>query len=198
MRTHCAVYVHAHVHCMHRRGSGPSASPQLHRCALHISPCSRSAGIVAAPGVATLCGRTLSAHTPRGWVGGDGPAFPPPSRVRYSDPAVKEYKLNIERNNGRAAMMGIIGMMIHEKLTGKPFVCPHQKTPRNALWGGHISRTRVGPIICDLHPRSISIDARKFADGVVASCEAPGYKTRDDGMCSVVCLTLTVLVDRQR
>ena len=40
--------------------------------------------------------------------------------VRYSDPAVKEYKLNAERNNGRAAMMGIIGMMIHESLTGNP------------------------------------------------------------------------------
>ena len=40
--------------------------------------------------------------------------------VRYSDPAVKEYKLNAERNNGRAAMMGIIGMMIHEGLTGNP------------------------------------------------------------------------------
>jgi light-harvesting complex I chlorophyll a/b binding protein 1 len=40
--------------------------------------------------------------------------------VRYSDPAVREYKLNAERNNGRAAMMGIIGMMIHEGLTGNP------------------------------------------------------------------------------
>merc|ERR1719229_760958 len=38
--------------------------------------------------------------------------------VRYSDPAVKEFKLNAERNNGRAAMMGIIGMLIHESLTG--------------------------------------------------------------------------------
>ena len=36
--------------------------------------------------------------------------------VRYSDPAVKEYKLNAERNNGRAAMMGIIGMMTHNAL----------------------------------------------------------------------------------
>jgi len=40
--------------------------------------------------------------------------------VRYKDPAVKEFKLNAERNNGRAAMMGIIGMMIHESLTGNP------------------------------------------------------------------------------
>jgi len=40
--------------------------------------------------------------------------------VRYSDPAEKEFKLNAERNNGRAAMMGIVGMVIHENLTGNP------------------------------------------------------------------------------
>jgi len=40
--------------------------------------------------------------------------------VRYSDPSVKEWKLNAERNNGRGAMMGIIGCMIHEGLTGNP------------------------------------------------------------------------------
>jgi len=40
--------------------------------------------------------------------------------VRYSDPKVKEFKLNAERNNGRAAMMGIVGMVIHEVLTGNP------------------------------------------------------------------------------
>ncbi len=43
--------------------------------------------------------------------------------VRYADVpgfSGKEFKLNAERNNGRAAMMGIIGMMIHEGLTGNP------------------------------------------------------------------------------
>ena len=32
----------------------------------------------------------------------------------------KTWKLNAERNNGRAAMMGITGMFIHELLTGNP------------------------------------------------------------------------------
>ena len=43
--------------------------------------------------------------------------------VRYEDIpgfAGKEWKLNAERNNGRGAMMGITGMLIHESLTGNP------------------------------------------------------------------------------
>merc|ERR1719296_415190 len=43
--------------------------------------------------------------------------------VRYEDKpgfSGKEFKLNAERNNGRAAMMGILGMLIHESLTGNP------------------------------------------------------------------------------
>merc|ERR1719329_379655 len=55
---------------------------------------------------------------------GDG-TFVQPGKiwVRYDDTpgfSGKEFKLNAERNNGRAAMMGIAGMTIHEALTGNP------------------------------------------------------------------------------
>jgi len=38
------------------------------------------------------------------------------SWVRYDDPEVKAFKLNAERQNGRAAMLGITGCLIHELL----------------------------------------------------------------------------------
>uniref|UniRef100_A0A6T5XZA6 Fucoxanthin-chlorophyll a/c light-harvesting protein n=1 Tax=Thalassionema nitzschioides TaxID=33649 RepID=A0A6T5XZA6_9STRA len=43
---------------------------------------------------------------------------------------VKMQKRSIELNNGRAAQMGILGLMVHEKLTGEPYVI-------NSLLGYH-------------------------------------------------------------
>jgi len=44
-----------------------------------------------------------------GDIGGD-------SWVRYDDEETKTFKLNVERQNGRAAMLGITGCLIHELL----------------------------------------------------------------------------------
>ncbi len=40
--------------------------------------------------------------------------------VRYDDPETKTFKLNAERQNGRAAMMGITGCLLHELLGVDP------------------------------------------------------------------------------
>merc|ERR1719240_2197883 len=44
-----------------------------------------------------------------GDIGGD-------AWVRYDDPEAKTFKLNVERQNGRAAMLGITGIILHELL----------------------------------------------------------------------------------
>jgi hypothetical protein len=54
----------------------------------------------------------FEADDPSGEVGDiGGPAW-----VRYDDKATKSFKLNVERQNGRAAMLGITGCLIHELL----------------------------------------------------------------------------------
>ena len=50
-----------------------------------------------------------SAGKEPGDIGGEG-------WVRYDDPETKTFKLNAERQNGRAAMLGITGCLIHELL----------------------------------------------------------------------------------
>ena len=50
------------------------------------------------------------------------------SWVRYDDPEVKAFKLNAERQNGRAAMLGITGCLIHE-LLGVDALYPTAVTP---------------------------------------------------------------------
>merc|ERR1719409_1706702 len=42
-----------------------------------------------------------------GDIGGD-------AWVRYDDPETKTFKLNVERQNGRAAMLGVFGCILHE------------------------------------------------------------------------------------
>merc|ERR1719487_2128735 len=73
--------------------------------------------------------------------------------VRYEDTpgfSGKEWKLNAERNNGRAAMMGILGMLIHEGLTGNPvWPIPVPPQPVLELAGDDIEKgpARVGSFV---------------------------------------------------
>jgi light-harvesting complex I chlorophyll a/b binding protein 1 len=62
----------------------------------------------------------------------------------------KEYQLNVERNNGRAAMMGITGMIIHEALTGNPLFpisVPEQPILLDALDDIEKGPARVGSFV---------------------------------------------------
>ena len=81
--------------------------------------------------VVALFDNSVFAQDPSKEAGDIAPGF----WVRYDDVdgfSGKTFKLNAERNNGRAAMMGITGMLIHEGLTGNP-VWPIPVPPQPVL-----------------------------------------------------------------
>ena len=79
---------------------------------------------------------------------------PIPLQVRYDDPEVRTFKLNAERQNGRAAMMGITGCLIHE-LLGVDALYPT----------GGLGGAAPPPIIAALAVGGRSGSAQMFSEG---------------------------------
>merc|ERR1719238_1723211 len=74
--------------------------------------------------------------------------------VRYDDPEVRTFKLNAERQNGRAAMLGITGCLIHE-LLGVDALYPT----------GGLGGAAPPPIIAALAVEGRSGDVQMFSEG---------------------------------
>ena len=99
--------------------------------------------------VVALFDNSVLAQDPSKAPGDIAPGF----WVRYDDVdgfSGKTFKLNAERTNGRAAMMGILGMLIHEGLTGNPvWPIPVPPQPVLELAGDDIEKgpARVGSFV---------------------------------------------------
>ena len=82
-----------------------------------------------------------------GDIGGD-------AWVRYDDPEAKTFKLNVERQNGRAAMLGVFGCILHE-LVGVDALYPT----------GGLGGAAPPPIIAALAVSGRSGSAQMFSEG---------------------------------
>merc|ERR1712195_242482 len=87
--------------------------------------------------------------------------------VRYDDEGEKAYKMGVERQNGRGAMLGITGCLIHELLRVVPLV----RLDANA--GAQCKQTLDGCIVLRVEPRvegCVCVGDAWRIDGQVALC----------------------------
>jgi len=87
--------------------AGLEATPTAGWLQIMMVTCMAESGAVAMSGLSPLVGEAQTVDKAPGDIGGD-------VWYRYSDPAEKAFKLNAERNNGRAAMLGVTGCLLHE------------------------------------------------------------------------------------
>merc|ERR1719331_3601001 len=85
------------------------ATPTAGWLQIMIVTCMAETGAASKAGATGYLGVKQTADLAPGDIGGE-------VWMRYDDPELRAFKLNAERNNGRAAMLGITGCLIHELL----------------------------------------------------------------------------------